>query len=92
MNQAVDCQLFLYVDDSSLLHQYKDVKQIEKNIHKNISNVFNWFVDNKLIIHFGYDKTKYKLNKVRKSGESMVLKVISKPDSRLRFLYRKKQM
>ena len=59
MKQVVDCDLFLYADDSCLVYQYKDVKEIEKNLNKNFSNVCDWFVDNKLSIHLGEDKTKY---------------------------------
>ena len=47
------------------------MKEIERNLNKNFSNVCDWFVDNKLSIHFGEDKTKcilfgtkYRLNKV----------------------------
>ena len=72
MNRVVDCELFLYADDSCLVYQHKDVKEIEQNLHKNTSNVCDWFVDNNLNIHFGDNKTKsilfdtkYKLNKVR---------------------------
>ena len=58
MNQAADCDLFLYADDSCLVYQHKDVKEIEGNLNKNFSNVCDWFVDNKLGIHFGEGKTK----------------------------------
>ena len=71
LKQAVDCDLFLYADDSCLVYQHKDVKEIERNLNKNFSNVCDWFVDNKLSIHFGEDKTKcilfgtkHRLNKV----------------------------
>ena len=33
-------------------------KKIEKQLNRNFENVCNWFVDNKLSIHFGEDKTK----------------------------------
>ena len=59
----------------------------------------DWFVNNNLSIYFGDNKTesilfdsKYKLNKFRESGESMILRVINKTNSRIRFLYRKKQV
>ena len=71
LKQAADCDLFLYADDSCLVYQHKDVKEIERNLNKNFSNVCDWFVDNKLSIHFGEDKTKcilfgtkHRLNKV----------------------------
>ena len=58
MKQAVDCDLFLYAGDSCLVYQQKDVKEIEGNLNKNFSNVCDWFLDSKLSIHFGEDKTK----------------------------------
>ena len=58
MEQAVNCGLFLYADDSCLVYQRKDVKEIERNLNKNFSNVCEWFVDNKLSIHFEEDETK----------------------------------
>ena len=56
MKQAVDCDLFLYVDDSC--YRTKTWKKIERNLNKNFSDVCDWFVDNKLSIHLGEDKTK----------------------------------
>ena len=58
MPQAVDCELFLYADDSCLVYQHRDAKAIETKLNNNFSSVCNWFVDNKLSIHFGEDKTK----------------------------------
>ena len=43
MNQAVDCDSFPYVDDSCLDYQHKDVKEIERNLKKNFSDVFRLF-------------------------------------------------
>ena len=50
--------LLLYADDSCLVYQHKDVKIIETQLNKDFSNLCDWFVDNKLSIHFGEDKTK----------------------------------
>ena len=58
MPQSVDSDLFLYADDSCLVFQHKDVKEIEKQLNKDFANLCDWFVDNKLSIHFGDDKTK----------------------------------
>ena len=58
MPQAVDCDLFLYADDTCLLYQHKDLDQINKELTKNFCNIYDWFVDNKLIIHLRGDKTK----------------------------------
>ena len=58
MPQSVECDLYLYADDSCLVFQHKDVKEIEKQLNKDFSNLCEWFLDNKLSIHFGEDKTK----------------------------------
>ena len=58
MPQAVDCELLLYADDTCLIFQHKDITEIESALNKNFSMLCDWFVDNKLSIHFGEDKTK----------------------------------
>ena len=58
MPQAIDCELFLYADDSCLVHQHRDVKAIDTKLNKNFLSVCDWVVDDKLSIHFGEDKTK----------------------------------
>ena len=58
MKQAVNCDLFLYADDSCLVYQHNDVSKIEHNLNKNFFDISDWFVDNKLSIHFTEDKTK----------------------------------
>ena len=35
MQQAIDCDLFLYADDSCLVFQHKNVRDIEINLKKN---------------------------------------------------------
>ena len=55
---VVKCHLFLYFDDTCLVFQSKNVKDIEKQLHENFANICDCFVDNKLSIHFGGDKTK----------------------------------
>ena len=56
--QAVDYDLFLCTDDTYLLFQHKELEQIKEELTKNFSNISDSFVDNKLSIHFGEDKTK----------------------------------
>ena len=72
MPQDVDCDHFLYTDDIYLLFQQNDLEQIKEELTKNVSNICDWFVDNKLSIHFGEDKTKSILfstkNRKRKIG------------------------
>ena len=67
MPQGVDCDLFLYVDDTCLLYQQKDLDQINKELTKNVCNICDWFVDNKLSIHFGDNKTKSILFSTKKT-------------------------
>ena len=58
MSQAVECNLYLYADDSFFLFEHKNVTKIKKQLIKDFSNISDWFVDYKLSIHFGEDKTK----------------------------------
>ena len=73
MSQAVKCNLFLYADDACLVCQHKDIDEIEKQLNKDFESICDWFVDNKLSIYLGDDKTKsilfaskFKIKKVRK--------------------------
>ena len=63
--QAVDFDLFLYADDTCFLFEHKDLKRIKKELNKNFSNICDWFVVNKLNIHFGEDKTKSTLSSTK---------------------------
>ena len=58
MSQAVTCDLLLYADDSCLVYQGSDLEDIETKLNKDFNSLCDWFVDNKLSIHFGEDKTK----------------------------------
>ena len=41
-----------------MLFQHKDLERIKEEPSKNFSNISDWFMDNKLSIHFWEDKTK----------------------------------
>ena len=43
MPQAVDCELFLYADDSCLVYQHRDVKAIDTKLNKNFSSIQHSF-------------------------------------------------
>ena len=58
MPQAVSSDLLLYADDSGLAYGGKGLNTIEYQLNKDFNNLCDWFVDNKLSIHFGDDKTK----------------------------------
>ena len=56
--QAVVSDSLLYVDDNCIVFQDENVTEIEKQLLKDFSSLCDWFVDNKLSVHFGQDKTK----------------------------------
>ena len=58
MRQAVSSDLLLYANDSYLIFQHKHMTEIEKHSNKDFSYLCEWFLDNKLSIHFGEDRTK----------------------------------
>ena len=41
-----------------LVFQHKDIIEIETVLNKNFNSLCDWFIDNKLSIHFGEEKTK----------------------------------
>ena len=48
----------LYADDACIDFQHKRETEIEKPLIRDFSSVFDWFVDNKLSMHFEQYKTK----------------------------------
>ena len=74
MPQAVESNLLLYADDSGLVFHHNDINKINQHMNKDFHNLCLWFVDNKLSIHFGENKTKYILftnkQKMKKCGKS----------------------
>ena len=56
--QAVDSELLLYADDTCLVFQQRNIKTIEEHLNRDFSTLVDWFVDNRLSVHFGEDKTK----------------------------------
>ena len=55
MPQAIACDLLLYADDYVLFFSH-DV--INDQLNRDFNSLCDWFVDNKLSVHFGEDKTK----------------------------------
>ena len=55
---AVKCDLFLYADDTCLTCQHENMKEIEDQLNLNFSSLCDWFINNKLSIYLGEDKTK----------------------------------
>ena len=56
--QAVVSDSLLYADDTCIIFQHENVTEIEKQLLKDFPSLCDWFVDNKLSVHFGQDKTK----------------------------------
>ena len=55
---AVVNDSLLYADDTCIVFQHKSEIEIEMQLIRDFSSVCDWFVDSKLSIHFGQDKTK----------------------------------
>ena len=53
MPESVSCDLLLYADDSCLVFSHNDITEIENQLNKDFNSIWDWFVDNKLSIHFG---------------------------------------
>ena len=58
MLQVVGSDSLLYADDTCIVFQHKSAIEIEKQLIRDFSSLCDWFVDNKLSIHCGQDKTK----------------------------------
>ena len=58
MPQSVKGHLCLYADDSCIVHQHSDINEIENSLNDDFSNICDWFLDNKLSVHFGDEKNK----------------------------------
>ena len=55
-----DISLFMLLntDNSCILYQYNDFVQTKIRLNGDFENLYEWFFDKKLSIHFGEDKTK----------------------------------
>ena len=58
MPGEISCEMLLYADDACLVFQAKDLDIISEKLNTEFNKPCDWFVDNKLIIHFRDDKTK----------------------------------
>ena len=57
MPQAMKCDSLQITDDACLTFQHENVKEIEDQLNLNFSSLYDWFINNKLSIHLGEDKT-----------------------------------
>ena len=58
MPQAANSELLLYADDTCLIYTGKDIQKIEEQLNSDFTSLCEWFIDNKLSVHFGEEKTK----------------------------------
>ena len=58
MPQAVNSELLLYADDTCLIYMGKNIQKIEEQLNSDFTSLCEWFIDNKLSVHFGEEKTK----------------------------------
>ena len=58
MPQAVNSELLLYADDTCLIYMEKNIQKIEEQLNSDLTSLCEWFIDNKLSVHFGEEKTK----------------------------------
>ena len=58
MPQAVSSELLIHANDTCLFFMDKDSKTIGDQLNKDFNSLCEWFIDNKLSIHFGEEKTK----------------------------------
>ena len=80
MHGAISCEMLLYADDTCLVFQAKDLDIISQKLNTEFNKLCDRFVDNKLSIHFGDDKTKTILF----SGKTVPRMLISRsPEVRL---------
>ena len=50
---VTDCDLRLYLDDTCLLFSNENVTLIEKHVNVDFNSLCEWFIDNRLSIHWG---------------------------------------
>ena len=48
----------VFFHPTCLFCQHNDINEIEKQLNKDFESICDWYVNNKLSIHFGDDKTK----------------------------------
>ena len=53
-----DVGSYLYVDDACIFNQHEDVNKIKNILNEEFSSLCQWFIGNKLSVHFGEDETK----------------------------------
>ena len=71
MPGAVGCEVLLYTDNACLVFQAKDLNTISDRLNTEFNKLCDWFVDNKLSIHFGEDKSILLTGKNRPKADNL---------------------
>ena len=53
-----EAESYLYADHTFIFYQDKDVGKIDKILNKELPPLSEWFISNKLLVHFWDNKTK----------------------------------
>ena len=79
LTQAVtDCDIRLYADDTCISSKDKQVDSINDKLNQDFNTLCDWFLDDKLSIHFGEEKTKtilFSPKNLSKSAEPLIVKM-----------------
>ena len=78
---VTDCDLRLYADATCLYFSNENVSSIEKFLNVDFNSLCEWFIDNKLSMHLGEDKTKCILFKIQRNGSPPQASVEAKAKS-----------
>ena len=57
MPQAVNSDIIFYADDTCLIYTGEDI-MTEEQLNTDFSSLCDWFIDNKLNVHFADEETK----------------------------------
>ena len=52
MPQAISSDILLFANNTCLIYTGKDIKMIEEQLNTDCSSICDWFIDNKLSVHF----------------------------------------
>ena len=53
MPSAIDCNLFLFADDSAILVSHKEKSEVKRLLSVELLNLSAWLTDNKLTLRLG---------------------------------------
>ena len=75
MPSAIDCNLFLFADDSAILVSHKEKSEEERLLSVELLNLSSWLTNNKLSLHHG--KTELILFSVQRQTKYLGFRVVA---------------